>query len=314
MIADQLILLFFLWLRTYTAPHKFHTPWQHPPRVSAPTYEIDVSSAHALAPSEIEAFHRDGYVVRKAIFQRDEVAAMNHAINTDPAIRDATYARKDASGASTELALWFTLGDDVFGAAARPERIVNSIEAVLGGPASFYHSKLTLKKPRVGGAWEWHQDYGYWYKHGYLYPHLASVFIAVDASTRNNGCLQVLRGSHHIGRIDHGTVGGQTGADMETVEHAMKEMEHVYVEMEPGDALFFHCNTLHASGRNDSEHSRNVFLSCYNRIDNAPSKMGANISHTPITKLPDAEFARYREKPVTLAGSAFYKPDFATSK
>jgi hypothetical protein len=26
------------------------------------------------------------------------------------------------------------------------------------------------KEPRVGGAWEWHQDYGYWYKNGFLYP------------------------------------------------------------------------------------------------------------------------------------------------
>ena len=179
-------------------------------------------SPNALKKPEIGAFHRDGYVVRKGLFDRDEVAAMNDVINRDPAIREATYARKDSSGASTELALWYTLGDDIFGAAARSERVVDSIEAVLGGAACFYHSKLTLKRPKVGGAWEWHQDYGYWHKNGYLCPHMASVFIAVDASTRKNGCLQVIRGSHHIGRIEHGTVGGQTGADMETVEQAMK--------------------------------------------------------------------------------------------
>ncbi len=33
---------------------------------------------------------------------------------------------------------------------------------------------------------------------------------------------QVLRGSHLIGRIDHKRVGGQTGADMERVEHIKK--------------------------------------------------------------------------------------------
>ena len=269
-------------------------------------------STQALTESEIQTFHRDGFVLRKALFNPQEVALMNGMVENNPAIREAIYSRKDASGASTELALWFTLGDDVFGAAARCERIVDSIESVLGGPASFYHSKLTLKRPRVGGAWEWHQDFGYWYKHGYLYPDLASVFIAVDASTRENGCLQVLRGSHRIGRIDHGTVGGQTGADMETVELAMRRLEHVHVEMQPGDALFFHCNTLHASGRNESERSRNIFLSCYSRADNPPAKTGPSISHTTITKLADEEVARYTCKSMEPAQRDYYKPDFAT--
>lgn len=268
-------------------------------------------SPHMLDRTEVEAFHRDGFVVRKALFDLDEVRTMNTIIDEDPTIRQAVYARKDATGASTELALWFTPSDDMFGAVARSERVVDSIEAVLGGPAAFYHSKLTLKRPRVGGAWEWHQDYGYWYKHGYLYPNLASVFIAVDASTRSNGCLQVLRGSHLIGRIDHGTVGGQTGADMGIVELAMKELEHVHVEMEPGDALFFHCNTLHASGRNDSDRSRNVFLSCYSRADNAPSRPGPSVSHSPIAKASEAELAHYRDKPVLSGGRNFYRPDFA---
>lgn len=269
-------------------------------------------SPHALGPAEVQAFHRDGYVLRKALFSADEVALMNTMITTDPAIRDATYARKDAGGASTELALWFTLGDDIFGGAARSARIVDSMEAVLGGPVAFYHSKLTLKKPRVGGAWEWHQDYGYWQKSGFLYPHMASVFIAVDASTRANGCLQVLRGSHRLGRVEHGTVAGQIGADHEIVAQAMKVMELVHVEMAPGDALFFHCNTLHASGRNDSERSRNIFLSCYNRADNAPFKTGPQISHSAIDKLADERLLpQYRDKAQRLDGAAFYRPEFA---
>ena len=265
-------------------------------------------SSRVLTKAEIADFHRDGYVVRKALFDRDEAVAMNEIIHSDPTIRAATYAIPDACGASTELALWYTLGDDIFGAAARCERVVDSIEAVLGGPASFYHAKLTLKRPRVGGAWEWHQDYGYWQKSGFLYPRMASVFIAVDASTCKNGCLQIIRGSHHLGRIEHGSVGGQTGADMEVVEQALKVMDHVYVEMDPGDALFFHCNTLHASGRNDSDHSRNVLLSCYNRADNPPYKTGPNISHTSIIKIRDEELVRYKGRPFDPSGRNIWKP------
>lgn len=144
-----------------------------------------------------------------------------------------------------------------------------------------------------------------------MYPHLASVFIAVDASTRTNGCLRIIRGSHLLGRVEHSTVGGQTGADMQVVNRALKVLDHVYIEMDPGDALFFHCNTLHASGTNHSEHSRNVFLSCYNRTDNPPYKTGPNISHTVIDKLPDSMLTSYQARPVLLNNTGFYKPDFS---
>lgn len=80
----------------------------------------------------------------------------------------------------------------------------------LTGEVYLYHMKMMLKF-YVGRAWEWHQDYGYWYNNGCLFPLLASCLIAVNEHTRANGCLQVLRGSHLLGRIDHGKTGDQTG-------------------------------------------------------------------------------------------------------
>ena len=50
---------------------------------------------------------------------------------------------------------------------------------LLGGEVYHYHSKMIMKDARVGGAWAWHQDYGYWYQNGVLFPLLASAFIAV---------------------------------------------------------------------------------------------------------------------------------------
>ena len=40
-------------------------------------------------------------------------------------------------------------------------------------------------------------------------------------------------------------VGAQAGANPERLAMAKNVFEHVYVDMEPGDALFFHCNLLH---------------------------------------------------------------------
>jgi ectoine hydroxylase len=66
-----------------------------------------------------------------------------------------------------------------------------------------YHSKMIMKDARVGGAWAWHQDYGYWYQNGVLFRNLTSVFIAVGPATVENGCMQVLPYSHKLGMIDH---------------------------------------------------------------------------------------------------------------
>lgn len=251
-----------------------------------------------LNQAEKVAFERDGYIIRKALFSEQEVAALNDVVTHDPTIAASIYGLADTDGATTELALWHDLGDDIFAAVARSRRMAKTLEDLMGGEMAFFHSKLTLKRPKLGGAWEWHQDYGYWYRNGYLRPDMASVFVALDPSKRENGCLRVLKGSHKLGRIEHGVSAGQVGADMVRVEAAMAVMEEVYVEMDPGDALFFHGNTLHASGQNISENTRNVLLCCYNRADNAPFLDRPNNGHTKIDILPDAAVMSYAGKPL----------------
>lgn len=265
----------------------------------------------SLTSQELAQYHADGYVLRRGLFDTEEVALMAQAIATDPAIARSTYARRDGQGAATELALWPHPGDDVFGAAARSVRMVDSLEKMLGGEVYHWHSKLTMKRPKVGGAWDWHQDYGYWYDNACLFPLMASVFIAVDPSTRENGCLEVLRGSHHLGRLDHGKVGGQKGADMRRVEEAMKVLEHVYVEQAPGDALFFHSNLLHTSGQNRSDKSRNVLLCCYNAARNSPYLDGPHPRYTRLAKLPDAAVKEIGRRGPDAA-RAFYLPPAST--
>ena len=103
--------------------------------------------------------------------------------------------------------------------------MVNSAEKLLGGEVYHYHSKMIMKDPKVGGAWTWHQDYGYWYQNGVLASPARSAFIAVDPATRENGCMQVMRGSHELGRIDHVLTGDQAGADMERVNEILKRLE-----------------------------------------------------------------------------------------
>ena len=165
------------------------------------------------------AFERDGFVLVPSLFNADEIALLSAAIETDPQLKASLYDRHDASGKSTRMATWNHPGDSVYGLAARSRRVVDTMEELLGGEVYHYHSKLTAKEPREGGAWEWHQDYGYWYHNGCVYPFMASVMVALDKTNRDNGCLQLIRGSHHAGRVEHGILPGeQVGADPRRVE------------------------------------------------------------------------------------------------
>ena len=229
---------------------------------------------------------------------RDRTELLRRAMEEDPEVQNHVLVRRDGMGGGTRIALWNRAGDSVYGMAARSARMVDSAEALLGGPVYHFQSKLTAKEAGGGGAWEWHQDYGYWYRSGFLMPDMASVFIALDPCRKENGCLQVLKGSHRLGRIEHGINTEQVGADMARVEAAMTRMDLVYAEMDPGDALFFHANTLHASSANTSDRTRNVLLCCYSRADNVPFMDKPNNKIMPIEKLDDDRVMDWLDKPL----------------
>jgi ectoine hydroxylase-related dioxygenase (phytanoyl-CoA dioxygenase family) len=168
--------------------------------------------------------------------------------------------------------------------------MVNSAARLLDGEASVchFHSKLMQKEPKVGGAWEWHQDYGYWYKNQFMFPdQLISVMTALTPANKENGCLQVIKGSHKLGRVNHGFAGEQVGADLIMVENALKTMELVYVELDPGDALFFHPNLLHRSEANLSDFPRWSIISCYSLQSNLAYNEKSQSWKTPVDIVPD---------------------------
>ncbi len=251
-----------------------------------------------LTDEEVLQFHVDGYLFAEQFLDAEESGLLQQACRADRLLQQNAMDVKDSSGRRTNLSLWNHPGNDIYGMIARSQRMVETVEQLLGDEVYHYHSKLSAKEPKVGGAWEWHQDYGYWYLNGCLFPDMLSVFIAVDPCTKENGCMQVLRGSHSMGRIDHGFVGEQTGADLERVEQAKKRMELVYCEMEPGTALFFHSNLLHTSEANLSDHPRWGLICCYNTKHNDPYKEHHHPCYTPLDKVPDSAIKEIGAKPM----------------
>lgn len=240
-----------------------------------------------ISATQVEHFRSDGFVILEGLFDRAEIDLLRDEARQLREDAPSVARRRDGQGNVVRLALENELSDDVASAFVRSPRIVRPMEQLLNGEVYHYHHKMILKDPHVGGAWEWHQDYGYWYGFGCLFPELASCMVAVDRARPENGCLEVVRGSHHMGRVDHVAIGDQTGADPERVAAALERMEVVPCPLDPGSAIFFHCNTLHRSGPNRSSEPRWAFIACYNTARNNPYRESRHARYSRLEVGPD---------------------------
>jgi len=265
-------------------------------------------NTHPLTESQVAAFDRDGYVFVENLLDPAETAMVLQAAKDDHAMLNHAFSVDDTSGRKTRLSLWNHPGDDIFGMVASSHRIVDACEQLMRDEVYHYHSKMLLKEPKIGGAWEWHQDYGYWYQNGCLYPDMLSCYIALDPAIKANGCMQLIPGSHKLGRVDHGRFGKQTGADPTRIEEILTRLPVVYAEMKPGTGLYFHGNTLHCSAPNDSEQSRWAMICCYNTKHNDPVKEHHHPRYTPLKKVPDSALKAVGVKTSSASQTSWLDP------
>jgi hypothetical protein len=255
-----------------------------------------------LTNTQVIDYHRDGFLVVKDFFSSAEIDLL-YQTATDESVVDHAFDLNDQEGKKTKLTLWFTAGDDPFGLMSRCKRMIDSVQSLLGeGEVCHFHSKVMQKEPRVGGAWEWHQDYGYWYKNGFLFPEaMISVMVALTDANKANGCLQVMRGTHKMQRFEHHFAGEQQGADDTFVSEAAKISDLIYCELTAGDVLFFHPNILHRSEANLSEYARWSVISAYNLSYNKPFREKHTSCITPVSVVSDESLLNEKNSKVENA-------------
>lgn len=228
-------------------------------------------STREITDEDVANYNRDGYLFIRNMFDAEEVALLKEAVETDPANQENSMSMADGTGGRSILTLWNDAGDDTYGMFARGRRWTNAVAKLIKSEPYHLHTKLMLKEPHTGGRWEWHQDFGYWHQLGVLKPDvMLSSILAIDTADQSNGCLQVLRSSHTLGRLGHGVSGEQAGADPAFVEQALAKFELVHCKMGAGDVLLTHSNLLHASASNSSDRWRRFMIVAYNGEDNEP--------------------------------------------
>jgi hypothetical protein len=102
----------------------------------------------------------------------------------------------------------------------------------------------------------WHQDVTYW---GLEPPEAHTAWIAIDRSDRENGCMEVIPGSHRRGIVDHGRSqrpGNMLSIEQEIPSDLVEESAAVPLELDPGQASIHDGHLMHASRPNLSRRRR----------------------------------------------------------
>lgn len=177
--------------------------------------------------------------------------------------------------------------DDVCARLVRLPMLLDYAETLLGGDVYVYQFKVNMKQALEGAAWPWHQDFVFWHKEdGMPAADAINIAIFLDDVHEQNGPLEVIPGSHHIGLIDV-AADEEGGASHDWRKHVSAKLEYTVPDEiadalagdygvqrftgAAGTAVAFHPNIVHSSSNNLSEHRRSVLLITYNRVDNAPA-------------------------------------------
>jgi len=230
------------------------------------------TATFALSNEQIAAYQKDGYIVLRGVFPRDEMAELRreaHALIERLQRQrdvDATWgsARGLGDGRRTQL---LHCHDTQFQSAAFSRllvdpRLVDPVADLIGPNVQLHHNKLFIKPPEKGSPFPMHQDHPF-------FPHARHTMLAAiihfDDAPLAKGCVRVVPGSHLAGPLEH---------DPEGSFHLPLEQyplsDSIPIEAQAGDVLIFSYLTIHGSGVNQSNEARTTLLVQMRAPDDPP--------------------------------------------
>ena len=143
---------------------------------------------------------------------------------------------------------------------AKSLKLTSVLGELLGHPLRLYGSQLFAKPARVGTVVPKHQDMPYW---PFDPPELITAWIALDDSSKANGCVRFFAGSHKLGMLPH-EPSNVTGNSLGLVDHpAVNSLPERPVEVKRGSVVLHHSLTVHYSEPNLSDRPRRGLVYVY---------------------------------------------------
>jgi len=130
---------------------------------------------------------------------------------------------------------------------------------LLNGPVRFWHDQIFIKPAHHGGVVAWHQDYSYWTRTKPI-AHL-TCWIGLDDSTRENGCVHYVPGSHKWNLLPRGSLADDMDAVLDRLNDEQRQrFKPVAIELKAGEASFHHPMMIHGSFENRSDKARRAVV------------------------------------------------------
>jgi len=222
----------------------------------------DVVSPYPLTDSEVTFYHRHGYLPLPGFVTTDTAARLREEVLDVLAANGVPReSLGQASGSADKLrqCSQYLAGSALDGLINGAATLAVA-SRLIGGPAIRYLPFTAVKLGGGGGTMHFHQDNNYT-RHD---PAVGSIniWVALVDMTPQNGCLQVLPGSHtrqwEARQSDDGDSHRQVDVD---------EEDCVPVRMRAGDAVAFTRWTVHGSGPNHTAEPRVAYALQYHRDD-----------------------------------------------
>lgn len=242
-------------------------------------------TSQELSPEERDSYLVTGYLVRESVFSEHELVALR-----DAAENACEMAREKAASGRTyyldqkrfvdigHLTVQFEHQPDSdqvrviepvhelhasFDRLIDDPRLVMPMQSILGQHAlSLWTAKLNLKPAHTGSGFGWHQDSPYWIHDSQHVDLLPNVMVTFDDATIDNGCLQVINGSHMRGCLPGTDNGTQLGGFF-TDPNAYDLRHAVPMAVPAGSIIFFSPHAVHGSGPNTSDRPRRAIILTY---------------------------------------------------
>lgn len=247
--------------------------------------------------SQIESLRDRGYVVVPAFLTGEELDQLNAAARAQLAARigpleleaDLQYpgaprSHSEAGGETVRRLLDAYGRCAEFAEVATSQRLRRWMQMYFGEPVLLsraHHNCLMTKHPLYGSLTGWHRDIRYW---SFEREDLVSVWFALGSETVENGALWFVPESHKqtfdAARFDDAKF---FRADLSENAAVVRRAESP--PLAAGDAVFFHCNTLHSAGPNRSPAVKFSLVYSYHGRSNT-AKAGTRSASTPEVALP----------------------------
>ncbi|MCX5659395.1 MAG: phytanoyl-CoA dioxygenase family protein [Planctomycetota bacterium] len=208
-----------------------------------------------LTPDQIAQFYAQGFLTIEPLFTPAEVDAACRsisrlirdkvvALDIEPAVKAHPEVVADPELAVRKL-MFFTAFDPLLKSLCEHRALVGAVEQLMGEPSVMAQDMALLKPPFFGVAKPWHQDNAYF---RWTPPEkVVGAWIALDEATIDNGCMQVVPGTHKAGPVAHFHL-----RDCQIPDDRVATARKLAVPLRPGGCLLFSGLLHHGTEDNTS--------------------------------------------------------------